>query len=283
MFVNIRHCLNFLSFLTILTFFYTYVSLKHYSFKEKRLKHFFSLFMSNEPLILAQRLPNALIIGAAKCGTSALIEFLSVHPQVSVSHREIDYFSNLENYKKGIKWYREQMPVSNQNQITIEKTPAYLVDENAAERVFQLNPNMKLIVIVRDPVTRAVSHYLHTKVNKGNYWAHEMARNQSITDDDMFQSFLYTPGTKTISQMDYFNSDILNHGLYYKHVRQWLRYFPLEQFLFINGERFRHEPNVEIEKVQTFLNLDLIIQKSHFVLNEKRGVYCVKDPLNLTK
>ncbi len=106
---------------------------------------------------------------------------------------------------------------SNQHQITMEKTPAYFVDPTAAERVFKLNPNMKLIVIVRDPVTRAVSHYLHAKVNKGNYWANEMSRNQSITDKEMLRSLLYMPGTKTISQMDYFNSDILNHGLYYKH------------------------------------------------------------------
>jgi hypothetical protein len=93
-----------------------------------------------------------------------------------------------------------------------------------------------------------------------------MTRNQSITDQEMFQSLLYMPGMKIISQMDYFNSDILNHGLYYKHVRQWLTYFPLEQFLFLNGENLKSEPNVEIDKVQRFLNLYLIIQKSHFVL-----------------
>jgi hypothetical protein len=52
--------------------------------------------------LIKKSLPNALIIGAAKCGTTALIEFLSVHPRVAVSHREIDYFSNLENYKKGL-------------------------------------------------------------------------------------------------------------------------------------------------------------------------------------
>jgi hypothetical protein len=56
-------------------------------------------------------LPNALIIGAAKCGTTALIEFLSVHPQVAATQREIDYFSNFENYKKGIEWYREQISI----------------------------------------------------------------------------------------------------------------------------------------------------------------------------
>jgi hypothetical protein len=116
------------------------------------------------------------------------------------------------------------MPQSNQHQITIEKTPEYLVDPNAAERVFQLNPNMKLIVIVRDPVTRAVSHYLHTKVNKGNYWAHEIARNQSITDEDMLRSLLYTRnerGLRKIDVINYFNGDILMHGLYYDHVKRF--------------------------------------------------------------
>jgi len=102
----------------------------------------------------------------------------------------------------------------------------------------------------------------------------------------MLRSLLYTRNERGLLKIDvinYLNGDLLMHGLYYVHVKQWLRYFPREQFLFINGERFRHEPNVEIDKVQTFLNLDLIIKKSHFVLNEQRGVYCIKGPLNLTK
>ena len=119
-------------------------------------KHHLKNYMShssihNKPLILSQRLPSALIIGAAKCGTSALVEFLSVHPQVAATDREIDFFNNDINYNKSIEWYREQMPVSNQHQITIEKTPAYLIDFKTPERVFKLNPNMKLIVIVREP------------------------------------------------------------------------------------------------------------------------------------
>jgi hypothetical protein len=93
----------------------------------------------------------------------------------------------------------------------------------------------------------------------------------------MLRSLLYTRNERGLLKIDvinYLNGDLLMHGLYYVHVKQWLRYFPREQFLFINGE---------IDKVQTFLNLDFIIQKSHFVLNEQRGVYCIKDPLNLTK
>ena len=73
------------------------------------------------------------------CGCSQMW-YISTNPQVAATQREIYYFSNDINYKKGIKWYREQMPVSNHNQITIEKTPTYLVDPNAAERVFKLNP-----------------------------------------------------------------------------------------------------------------------------------------------
>ncbi len=137
---------------------------------------------------------------------------------------------------------------------------------------------------MRDPVTRAISHYLSLKMITNNHWSKQMAQNENITDEDMLANLVYLPDKRRRTShqewpidADSFQlkSDILNHGFYFEHLKQWLRYFPREQFLFVNGERFRHEPNVEIDKVQTFLNLDFIIQKSHFVLNEKRGAYCI--------
>jgi len=147
-------------------------------------------FIYKEKFELAQQLPQALIIGAAKCGTSALIEFLSVHPQVAVSHREIDYFANDKNYFKNISWYLSQMPYSNPYQITIEKTPAYLVDSNAPLRVYKFNPKIKLVVIVRDPVVRAVSHYVHAKLWRQMPLLNSML-GRNFTDEEMFKaSFL---------------------------------------------------------------------------------------------
>ncbi len=143
--MGIKIKLKFITCLSVSTFIYIFMSVNNFKINAIVKKIFF-INENKTQLIRTQRLPSALIVGAAKCGTSALIEFLSVHPQVAATVKEIDYFSNDINYNQSIKWYREQMPVSNQNQITIEKTPAYLVGPNAAERVFNLNPNMKLIL-----------------------------------------------------------------------------------------------------------------------------------------
>jgi hypothetical protein len=64
------------------------------------------------------------------------------------------------------------MPVSSDKQITIEKTPKYFIDKDAPERVYKMNPNIKLIIVLRDPVIRAISEYTQSiqKYNKTNFF-----------------------------------------------------------------------------------------------------------------
>ena len=66
-----------------------------------------------------RRLPGALIIGVAKCGTGALISFLGFHPSVRIARDEVYFFDTDSNYAKGLEWYRSRMPPSRSDQITI--------------------------------------------------------------------------------------------------------------------------------------------------------------------
>ena len=93
-----------------------------------------------------------------------MTKFIDSHPDVSSSNREVEYFNM--NYEKGDEWYRLQMPlVKHAKAVTIEKSPQYMYDsELVSKRVLKMNPKMKLIVVVRDPVIRAVSQYVHDKV-----------------------------------------------------------------------------------------------------------------------
>jgi hypothetical protein len=113
-----------------------------------------------------QRLPQCIIIGARKCGTRALLEFLSIHSRVQIAKDEVHFFDEESKYTLGLDWYRQQMPYSESDQVTIEKTPAYFVTDPAIERIRQMNSSIKLIVIVRDPVTRLVSDYAQLNANK---------------------------------------------------------------------------------------------------------------------
>lgn len=62
-------------------------------------------------------------------------------------------------YHRGPEWYRQRMPATLPGQITMEKTPSYWVTRLAPKRVYAMNPSVKLLAVVRDPVTRAVSDY----------------------------------------------------------------------------------------------------------------------------
>ncbi|EDX07730.1 GD11407 [Drosophila simulans] len=108
----------------------------------------------------SRRLPQALIIGVRKCGTRALLEMLYLHPRIQKAGGEVHFFDRDENYLKGLEWYRKKMPHSFRGQITIEKSPSYFVSPEVLERVRAMNVSIKLLLIVREPVTRAISDYM---------------------------------------------------------------------------------------------------------------------------
>lgn len=120
-------------------------------------------------------------MGVRKCGTRALIEFLNIHPNIHKAIDEVHFFDDNHKFGLGLEWYRRQMPVVgkgsdrgnggafkySQNDVVIEKTPAYFITDQAPERIYSMNSSIKIIVIVRDPVTRLVSDYTQIASKKG--------------------------------------------------------------------------------------------------------------------
>ena len=259
---RIRKCTILLLFaLTILLFYYC-------QFQPKR------IFETS-----TRKLPNALIIGAQKCGTGTFKTFIDKHPSVEACGYETSFFNKDISYMKGVEWYRSQMPLTNENQITLEKTPDYFPNGKSPERVYALNPEMKLIVIVCDPVRRAVSSYMHQKsdfLKYGSCWDHQLEmlflnnKNNLNNDSEIFKTF--------VNQELFKNSSIFSNGLYNEHVQSWLKYFPKNQMLFLNGGRFKVEPWVEMEKLQSFLNVEPLIRRDHFVFSQTKGFYCLRHP-----
>lgn len=115
---------------------------------------------------LEQRLPQCIIIGVRKAGTRAVLEYLSLNHHIAKAESEVHFFDNDEHYSLGLDYYRRQMPKSNSAQYTIEKSPAYFVTSNVPERIKAMNSSIKLILIVRDPVTRLISDYTQLASNK---------------------------------------------------------------------------------------------------------------------
>lgn len=119
-----------------------------------------------------RRLPQCIIIGARKCGTRALLEFLNIHPKIQKAAVEMHFFDDDDKYDHGLDWYRRHMPFSFQDQITVEKSPAYFITERVPGRIRAMNESIRLLLLVREPVTRVISDYTQlysNKLRKGVY------------------------------------------------------------------------------------------------------------------
>ncbi|XP_071757972.1 heparan sulfate glucosamine 3-O-sulfotransferase 3A1-like [Centroberyx gerrardi] len=204
-----------------------------------------------------KKLPQALIIGVKKGGTRALLEFLRVHPDIRAVGAEPHFFDR--NYENGLEWYRELMPKTLEGQITMEKTPSYFVTREAPARIAAMSRDTKLIVVVRDPVTRAISDYTQTLSKK--------------PDIPSFESLTFKNRTTGLIDTSW---SAIQIGIYAKHLDNWLQYFPMEQILFVSGERLISDPAGELGRVQDFLGLKRIITDKHFYFNQTKGFPCLK-------
>ncbi|XP_055973872.1 heparan sulfate glucosamine 3-O-sulfotransferase 3B1-like [Sorex fumeus] len=204
-----------------------------------------------------KRLPQAIIVGVKKGGTRALLEFLRVHPDVRAAGAEPHFFDR--SYDRGLAWYRDLMPRSLDGQITMEKTPSYFVTQEAPARISAMAKDTKLIVVVRDPVTRAISDYTQTLSKR--------------PDIPSFESLTFRNRTAGLIDTSW---SAIQIGIYAKHLERWLRHFPLAQMLFVSGERLISDPAGELGRVQDFLGLKRIITDKHFYFNKTKGFPCLK-------
>ncbi|KAK9535170.1 hypothetical protein VZT92_007568 [Zoarces viviparus] len=207
----------------------------------------------------SKKLPQAIIIGVKKGGTRALLEFLRLHPDIRAVGAEPHFFDR--NYDKGLEWYRELMPKSSEGQLTMEKTPSYYVTKEVPARIYTMSKDTKLIVVVRDPVTRAISDYTQTRSKKPDIPSFE-----SLTFKNMSAGLIDT--TWSAVQI----------GMYAKHLERWLQYFPAGQLLFVSGERLISDPAGEMARVQDFLGLRRVVTEKHFHFNPAKGFPCLKRP-----
>ncbi|XP_053495159.1 heparan sulfate glucosamine 3-O-sulfotransferase 3A1 [Ictalurus furcatus] len=204
-----------------------------------------------------KRLPQAIIVGVKKGGTRALLEFLRVHPDVRAAGAEPHFFDRF--YDNGLEWYRDLMPKTLDGQITMEKTPSYFVTPEAPARIYSMSRSTKLIVVVRDPVTRAISDYTQTLSKK--------------PDIPSFESLTFKNRTTGLIDTSW---SAIQIGIYSKHLDNWLQFFPMRQILFVSGERLISDPAGELGRVQDFLGLKRIITDKHFYFNQTKGFPCLK-------
>jgi len=199
-------------------------------------------------------LPNFMCLGAAKSGTTTLYDILRQHSDIYIpSFKEPHFFDIPENFANGLQWYKKTYFKKADKKIIADFTPSYFFDKNAPKRIFEsLGGKIKFLVIVRNPVDRAYSHYLHSKRD-----CHE---TESF---DRALKLEFKRLKQYLSQSDYLSylrHSYIHQGLYSKMLERYLQYFRLENFLFISFEdEFLNDRDVTIKKILDFLELDSTI------------------------
>ena len=161
------------------------------------------------------------------------------------------------------------MPLTRDGQLTVEKTPSYLITRNVPRRVRQMSSAVRLIVVLRDPVTRALSDYTQASVK----------RRRSMPSFEQL-AFVDADGSDANSTTTVNTSwRAIQIGLYAVHVRRWLTEFSADQLHFVSGERLVADPTSVLTDLQQFLGLPRVVADKHFRFSRDKGFPCVvRDP-----
>ncbi len=211
-------------------------------------------------------LPDFLIIGAKKCGTTALYSYLTQHPGIAPAMKKEIYFFNAY-YQRGALWYRSHFPTRSAkgSMLTGEATPDYLFHPHCAERIQRTVPQIKLLSILRNPVDRAYSFYNHNLRAGLETLSFEAAIEKE-------EERLEGESQKVDAEGDYFSFDFMHHsylrrGIYVDQLKQWEQHFPKTQMCVVRTEGLYEAPKQTLEKAFHFLGLDYHAPKEFRKLN----------------
>jgi len=217
------------------------------------------------PMMLTQNfriLPDFIIIGAQKCGTSSIYFNLRKHIWVSSAlTKEIHFFDN--NYKKGINWYRRHFPsecyrkiarsLLNKNIITGEASPDYIFHYYAPGRIYSTLPDVKLLVFLRNPADRAYSHYQHYLRQGLENLSFEEALGKE--DERLGGELEKMKANPDYYSFNYHHYSYRTRGIYIKQLKRWMEIFPRNQFLISSSEDFYRDPDTVYQEILDFLGL----------------------------
>ena len=203
-------------------------------------------------------LPHAILIGEKKCGTYALLRMLNdIYPNIRAFPSKEYHFFTTYYYQQQINSYIKSLPkMETPNDIIMERSPDYFRHPNASFRIFKDSPKSKFLVIVCDPARRVISDFVHEKFHGF------LNKNKKLVP------YLTFPNG-TLRQDNY----LLEPSLYGKHVKSWLKLFPLEQLLFISGQDFVSAPYKEFKRIEKFLNITPVVTSKTFS-KDRNGFNC---------
>ncbi len=202
---------------------------------------------------------NFFCLGAQKAGTSGLFEILNQHPSVFLpKEKEAHFFDWEDEFKKGNEWYLQ----SYFNKLSAEKyagsfSPSYLYHEKVAERIskeLKSPEQVKFLVLLRNPVDRAFSHF-------------QMIKNLGFETSTFEEAIKREKERITQSERALFHYSYITRGLYSFQIKRYFKFFEPKQFLFLRFEDlFQDKAEETLKRIETFLGIEN--QKYHWEIEK---------------
>lgn len=218
--------------------------------------------------------PSFIIVGAQKAGTTSLYNYLIQHPKIkSTLLKEVHYFDL--NYHKPISWYETFFPLKkNDDSITGEASPYYMFHPLALQRIAKHNPDVKIILLLRDPVKRAISHYYHeVRLGREKLGIKEAFDAEESRLAGVFENFKNTPNYNSNNHQRF---SYKSRGIYINQINEIKKYFKSENIKIIDSKYFFNQTQDVVKEVLNFLNVDASLK---IETNKKFNAWKrVKDP-----
>ncbi len=206
--------------------------------------------------------PSFIIIGAQKGGTTSLYNYLIQHPQILPAlEKEVRFFDY--KYGRGMSWYKAHFPLLihnwfaqarwGRNVIVGESTPNYFFNPRSPQRIFETLPNAKLIVLLRDPIERAYSHYQMSV--RGGRETLSFADALEAEEERIAAELKNMIEDENFVGRKWRYQSYRTRGIYVDQLDRWSKLFSRDQFLLIKSDDLFTNPAKTVERVIRFLGL----------------------------
>lgn len=194
--------------------------------------------------------PDFIIIGATKCGTTSLYQYLNTHSQILLPQRkEVDFFDR--QFHLGKDWYLSQFPslTDEPGFYTGEASPNYFYSVGTETNIHSMFPNIKLIALLRNPVDRAISAYYHRRRHGVE------SRSLDVAIAEEMEALAHATEEQLMTQQGSGFQNSVFGGLYVYMLKRWFSVFPREQMLILKSENFFKNTDETMQQVYDFLNI----------------------------
>jgi hypothetical protein len=184
-----------------------------------------------------------IIAGTMKGGTTAAIKNFNKHPEISMVEKEIHYYDKKIDYQRGIDWYKSHFDYS--KKVVGDKAPDVMYMYSCLELLQISNPQVKIILVLRNPIERAYSHWKMTR---------DLFRNTTSFEFSIKDELMHRMGENRSYNVSFWHH-FIQRGFYYEQLIEILKYFPKDNIFIVISEKVRYNMDKEYQDIFKFLGV----------------------------